>query len=224
VRVVRRLSGTLQSNGTKPVSETCLPLHYLASCLARLLETARRELDSDCEAAKTSLDTASRILQSEMKRSSGANGSRRLPLTGWQRSRVRAFIEENLHRDIGTRDLGAVARQSPARFSRSFKEAFGEPPHAYVVRRRLEKACHLMVTSSESLSQIALRVGFADQAHQCKHFRRIFGRPPSIWRREHETQGPISRAGMRKEGAFIAHRDGPGRLPLRGQGHPEWSG
>jgi AraC-like DNA-binding protein len=69
-------------------------------------------------------------------------------LTGWQISRVRAFIDKNLHRTIHTQDLSAVARRSPAHFSRSFKLTFGEPPHAYVVKRRLEKACHLMVTSS----------------------------------------------------------------------------
>ena len=99
-----------------------------------------------------------------------------------------AFIEKNLHRTIHTRDLSAVARRSTAHFSRSFKLTFGEPPHAYVVKRRLEKACRLMVTSSVSLSEIALSAGFSDQAHLCKLFRQAFGQSPASWRREREMQ------------------------------------
>ena len=160
---------------------------YLASSLARLLETARREFERDREAAKASLATASTILQSEIDRHSGAHGAKPGALAGWQITRVRAFIDRNLHRTIHTRDLSAVAQRSPAHFSRSFKQAFGEPPHAYVVRRRLERACHLMISSADSLSDIALSVGFSDQAHLCRLFRQAFGESPSGWRREREV-------------------------------------
>ena len=49
--------------------------------------------------------------------------------------RVRAYIDSNLHRTIHIRDLSAVARRSPAHFSRKFKLAVGESPHAYVVQK-----------------------------------------------------------------------------------------
>src|SRR4029077_5674449 len=104
-------------------------------------------------------------------------------LAGWQIARVRAFIEENLHGNIDVKTLSAVAQRSPAHFSRSFKRAFGEPPHAYVIKRRLERACHLMVTTSESLAQIALSCSFSDQSHFCRLFKRAFGQSPSMWRR-----------------------------------------
>jgi AraC-like DNA-binding protein len=58
-----------------------------------------------------------------------------------------------------------------------------------VMKRRLETACHLMMTSSESLSQIALTVGFSDQSHLCKRFKQAFGESPSNWRRERENVG-----------------------------------
>lgn len=161
----------------------------LANSLALLLEAVKTELEHDQEAAKTSLATASSILQSEIDRRSLVKGSRTGGLAGWQIARVRSFIDENLHRTIHARDLSAVARRSTAHFSRSFKRAFGEPPHAYVVRRRLEKACHLMLTSSAPLSDIALSVGFADQAHLCKLFRQSLGQSPAMWRREHEAPG-----------------------------------
>jgi len=194
--VAHQLAETRQKNATELPSAARLPFHYLASSLAQLLETARRELDSDQEAAKASLVTASSILRSEIERHSGANGSRPAALAGWQMARVRAFVEENLHSSIGTKDLSAVAQRSQAHFSRSFKRAFGEPPHAYVVKRRLARACQLMVTSTETLSEIALSVGFSDQAHLCRLFRQAFGQSPSIWRREHQFPRVISRAGV----------------------------
>jgi AraC family transcriptional regulator len=186
---VGQLAESLQTDATNPPAAADLPPNYLAKSLAKLLETARRKFDSDREAAKASLVTASSILQWEIERSSGANGTRPGALAGWQIARVRAFIEENLHSNIETRDLSAVVQRSPAHFSRSFKQAFGEPPHAYVIERRLERACDLMVTTSESLSEIALSVGLSDQAHLCRLFRRAFGQSPSTWRRQHKIPG-----------------------------------
>jgi hypothetical protein len=87
----------LQNTGTKPPSEIGLPLHNLASCLAQLLATARRELESDREAAKGSPDTAPHILQSEIKRHLGADASRLGSSTGSQGSRVCAFIDVCAH-------------------------------------------------------------------------------------------------------------------------------
>src|SRR6201984_1863894 len=162
-----------------------LQFGYLANSLAQLLETARRELERDREVAKASLATASTILQAEIERRSGANGFAGGGLAAWQLLRVRAYIDSNLHRTIHVRDLSAVARRSPAHFSRKFKLAIGESPHAYVVRKRLERACHLMMTSTSSLSEIALSVGFSDQAHLCRLFRTAFGRTPACWRGEH---------------------------------------
>ncbi len=139
---------------------------------------------------------ASSVLQSEIERRSGANGSRG-GLAAWQMLRVRAYIDSNLHRTIHIRDLSAIARRSPAHFSRKFKLAVGESPHAYVVGRRLERACHLMMTSAASLSEIALSVGFSDQAHLCRLFRQAFGQSPANWRRERGIPDEVtSRTGM----------------------------
>jgi AraC family transcriptional regulator len=164
---------------------------YLANNVVELLETAKGELERDREAAKASLATASSILQSEIERRSGANGSTTGGLAAWQVVRVRAYIDSNLHRTIHIRDLSAIARRSPAHFSRMFKLAVGEPPHAYVVKRRLERARHLMMTSAEPLSEIALSVGFSDQAHLCRLFRQAFGQSPANWRRDLEPAGRV---------------------------------
>jgi AraC family transcriptional regulator len=161
---------------------------HLANNMFELLKTAKREIERDREAAKASLAAASSILQSEIQRRSRAKGAGPGALAAWQIARVRSFIDENLHRTIHAKDLSAVAQRSTAHFSRSFKQDFGEPPHAYVVRRRLERACHLMTSSSASLSEIALSVGFSDQPHLTRLFGQAFGRSPSNWRRNLESR------------------------------------
>ena len=158
----------------------------LANNLVQLIETAKQDLERDRQAAKALLAKASSILQSEVDRRSGADSSGTGGLVGWQIARVRAFIDKNLHGPIHITDLSAVARRSAAHFVRSFKHTFGESPHAYVIRRRLEQACHLMITSSESLGQIALSVGFSDRSHLSKRFKQVIGQSPSKWRRERE--------------------------------------
>jgi AraC-like DNA-binding protein len=187
----------VQTNAPESSSGADQQFHLVANSLAKLLDTARRELERDRDAAKASLVTASHILQAEIERCSGAAGSITGGLAAWQVGRVRAYIDSNLHRTIHIRDLSAVARRSPAHFSRKFKLAVGDSPHAYVVRRRLERACHLMMTSAEPLSEIALSVGFSDQAHLCRLFRQAFGQSPAHWRRECGIPGEVtSRTGM----------------------------
>jgi AraC-like DNA-binding protein len=164
-----------------------LEFDFLANRLAMLLDAAKDEFERDRQAAKTSLATAASILHSEIERRSGPKGPIAGGLAGWQMARVRAYIEENLHRSILTTELSAIAQRSTAHFSRSFKLAFGEPPHAYIVKRRIEEACYLMLTSTAPLSEIALSVGLSDQAHLCRLFRQTFGQSPASWRRERDV-------------------------------------
>src|SRR5882757_11539771 len=113
-----QLAATVKS---RAVSQSDIGLQFdsVANSLAKLLETAKRELDRDREAAKASLTTASSILQSEIERASRAKGARPGALPAWQIARVRAFIDENLHCTIHVEDLSAVAQRSTAHFSRS---------------------------------------------------------------------------------------------------------
>jgi AraC family transcriptional regulator len=171
----------------------------LANRLAKLVETASREMELDREVAKASLVTASQILQAEIERCLGTSGFTKGGLASWQIVRVRAYIDSNLHRAIFVRDLSEVARRSPAHFSRKFKVAVGVSPHVYLMRRRLERARHLMMTSAASLSEISLSAGFSDQAHLCRLFRQAFGQSPASWRRERGDPGEaISRSGKDK--------------------------
>jgi AraC family transcriptional regulator len=104
-------------------------------------------------------------------------------LLAWQARKVLEHIERHVTHRVLIADLCALVQRSEAHFSRSFRRTFGQSPHAFVVRRRVELAVHYMLQTDTPLSDIALQCGFVDQAHLCKHFRRIVGDTPAAWRR-----------------------------------------
>ncbi|MEI9988383.1 MAG: AraC family transcriptional regulator [Aliidongia sp.] len=105
-------------------------------------------------------------------------------LAGWQIRRLCAFIDDHLDEPLHTKDLSLVVQRSPGHFCRAFKRSFGETPHAYVIRCRLDRAAHLMLSSKAGLGEIALACGFSDQAHLCRLFRLATGQTPAAWRRD----------------------------------------
>jgi AraC family transcriptional regulator len=96
---------------------------------------------------------------------------------------VTSHIEAHLDRPIRNEDLAALVRLNPSHFGRAFRNSFGEPPHEYLIRRRVERAQGLMLSSDAPLSEIALDCGLADQAHLSRLFRRLVGETPRAWRR-----------------------------------------
>jgi AraC-like DNA-binding protein len=99
--------------------------------------------------------------------------------------RVAAFVSENLGKRIVARELAAVAKMSVSQFQRAFRKSVGMSPHTYLLRCRVRRAQELMVQSDAALSSIALEAGFSDQSHLSRHFRRLTGMPPGVWRRNH---------------------------------------
>jgi transcriptional regulator GlxA family with amidase domain len=104
-------------------------------------------------------------------------------LPPWQTRRVFAHVEANLCRRIPIRELARLLGLSACHFCRAFKCTFGVSPRDYVLRRRIEMAQGLMLTTSEPLSSIAVSCGMCDQSHFTRSFHRIVGETPHMWRR-----------------------------------------
>jgi AraC family transcriptional regulator len=109
-------------------------------------------------------------------------------LAPWQIRKVRMHLESNLGAKISTQDLASIAGLSPFHFSRAFRDSFGDSPHSYLLRRRIEQSQGLMLTTRASLADIALECGLVDQAHFGKLFRRLVGESPGVWRRARANQ------------------------------------
>ena len=88
--------------------------------------------------------------------------------------------------DVGA--VAAVAHVSAAHFSRSFRAVFGETPHRYLQRRRVERSMFLLRETDRSVTDVCLDVGFTSLGTFSRTFREIVGETPSDYRLEH---GPM---------------------------------
>jgi AraC-like DNA-binding protein len=78
--------------------------------------------------------------------------------------------------------LARVAHISPAHFSRQFRATFGETPHRYLQRRRVERAMELLRETDRPVTEICLDVGLNSPGTFTRTFREIVGEPPSAYR------------------------------------------
>jgi AraC-like DNA-binding protein len=96
--------------------------------------------------------------------------------------RAKELADARYAEPLTVADLAAVARLSPAHFSRAFKRAFGESPHQYLLSRRLERAAALLRNTDWPVSRICVTVGLSSQGSFTTSFGRMFGRTPAEYR------------------------------------------
>ena len=152
-----------------------------------LLDAASYQLDHEQAVHGTIVLAASLLRRQINPQVAEENSDEGKRLIAWQAHKVRDYIDSHISGPILVSHLCALIRRSQAHFSRSFKRTFGESPHAFVLRRRLEFAARYMIQTDLLLCDIALQCGFADQAHFSRHFRQANGLSPSAWRRMART-------------------------------------
>jgi AraC-like DNA-binding protein len=104
--------------------------------------------------------------------------------------RICEYLESHLAERISLGALASMAGLSAHHFARAFRQSVGMPPHGYLLQRRLEHVEHLLRDTQLPLSQIALAVGFSDQSHLGRHFRRLTGISPSLARWQERQASP----------------------------------
>ncbi|MDE0853407.1 MAG: AraC family transcriptional regulator [Nevskia sp.] len=104
-------------------------------------------------------------------------------LASWQERRAKEAISAQLDGGLSLDALAAECGLSRSYFARAFRRTTGKPPHQWLLEQRVEAAKRLLMTSTASLSEIALECGFADQSHFTRVFARLTGAPPGSWRR-----------------------------------------
>jgi AraC-like DNA-binding protein len=100
--------------------------------------------------------------------------------------RARDAMDRAYAEPLDVRSVAAVAHISEAHFSRCFRDVFGETPHRYLQRRRVERAMFLLRESDRSVTDICLDVGFSSLGTFSRTFREIVGESPSDYRAGHE--------------------------------------
>ena len=165
--------------------------HELSVVAAQLVEAACKARDGDREATRAHIAYAVALLRGKPGLGPSAihvpsnveTHVARGGLPAWQTRRVFAHVEANLSRKIPIRDLARLLDLNASHFCRAFKCTFGVSPRDYVLRRRIEVAQGLMLTTSQPLSSIAVACGMCDQPHFTRSFHRLVGETPYTWRR-----------------------------------------
>lgn len=96
--------------------------------------------------------------------------------------RARDLADARYTEPLAVTDLAKAAGLSPAHFSREFRAAFGESPHAYLLTRRLERAAALLLTTDRSVAEICLDVGLQSVGSFTSTFTRTYGLSPTAYR------------------------------------------
>jgi AraC-like DNA-binding protein len=85
--------------------------------------------------------------------------------------------------------IARVAHVSAAHFSRQFRATFGETPHRYLQRRRVERAMELLRETDMPVTEVCFSVGFNSLGTFSRTFRAIVGEPPSAYRARFDGAG-----------------------------------
>ena len=96
--------------------------------------------------------------------------------------RAKDLADARYFEPLGVDDLAHAAGLSRAHFSREFRRAFGESPHAYLLTRRLERAAALLRTTDRSVADVCLSVGLQSIGSFTTSFTRTFGVSPTTYR------------------------------------------
>jgi len=88
------------------------------------------------------------------------------------------YIHAHLDRELSLAEVAGVVNISPTYFANLFKRAMGISPHQYVVQQRVERAKLLLLKTDLAIADIALQVGFSNQSHLTRHFKRLIGVTP----------------------------------------------
>jgi AraC-like DNA-binding protein len=104
--------------------------------------------------------------------------------------RAKDLIDRDYAAELDVPALAHAAHASPAHFSRGFKRAFGETPHQYLLKRRIERAKELLRETDRSVTDVSLDVGFRSLGSFSTAFRELVGEPPRDYARRWRAASP----------------------------------
>ncbi len=107
--------------------------------------------------------------------------------------RAKDLADARYFEPLSVDDLAGAAGLSRAHFSREFRRAFGESPHAYLLTRRLERAAALLRNTDNSVAEICLAVGLQSIGSFTTSFSRTYGQSPTTYRASHPPASHLAR-------------------------------
>ena len=182
------LDALAEEQGGPPVQEFQVPpgVHVPDPIVSNLGQTLLPALSAPEQASQLFVDHVSLALMSHLAQRYGDVRAQPRPKPGRLaprlERRVKELLRERLDGDVSLQELARECGLSRSHFARAFKASFGEPVHRWLLAQRIERARELL-DSRLSIREITQRLGFADQSHFTRAFRKTTGVTPAEWRR-----------------------------------------
>jgi AraC family transcriptional regulator len=149
--------------------------------VTHLMLALRDEFGSGNPSGQAYAEMIARALAVRLLKAHAVSAPLRAIRGGLSRPRLRRvieYIDTHIHQDLGLRSLAGVSGLSEDHFARAFRESTGVPPYRYLLQRRVTRARQLLETSDVPIVDIAQALGFTDQSHLTRLFRRETGLTP----------------------------------------------
>ena len=111
--------------------------------------------------------------------------------------RARDAMDANFRQPLPVAELASIAAMSQAHFIRTFKDTFGETPHRYLQRRRVERAMYLLRTTDRSVTDVCMEVGWSSLGTFSRTFTDVVGVSPREFRHGSAGAADIARPDAR---------------------------
>ncbi len=149
---------------------------------ACLVQQDAEDTDTDLRARRFHWDASTRLCAAVIAQTGITGNANATAAAGLDFARIDRWLRAHLAEPLRIADLAVHCGFGVRRFHQLFIEAFGETPHRYLQRLRLDTSLALLADPRRSLTQIALEVGFGDQSAFTHAFTRRFGLAPGQWR------------------------------------------
>ena len=113
-----------------------------------------------------------------------AHGEREKSAVSETALQIREYIDAHIYERIAVPDLARLASLSASQLTRVFRDAYGQSPYDYVLARKIDTACRLLLNTGMSVKEVAYRLNFVDEHYFSNVFKKRMGMPPGRYRTE----------------------------------------
>lgn len=100
-----------------------------------------------------------------------------------------SFIEKNYHEEITVENMAEAVGLERSYFSKLFKKLMKKSPQDFLISYRINKSCEILRSSDKTIGEIAALVGYSNQFHFSRAFKKILGDSPREWRKKNQSPG-----------------------------------
>lgn len=176
-QLLQEVAQAIGGRGATPLLEPVIEDAATAGLLARLLQL----LDAQAPPLVAESMLGSLLSRVVMRHGAPPVGERVRAVAGRELERGRELLASRLAENITLGEAAAHAGLSRFAFLRAFSRTYGLTPHAWVVQERVRRA-QALLRSGRSPADVAIEVGFTDQSHLTRHFKRLVGVTPGCYR------------------------------------------